>query len=45
MLIIPCYSFIFNYIFDGLFDVPLSAQQLAESSSNQGSSGRASASN
>jgi len=27
MLIIPCYSFIFNYIFDRLFDVPLSAQQ------------------
>jgi len=27
MLIIPCYSFVFNYIFDRLFDVPLSAQQ------------------
>lgn len=27
MLIIPCYSFIFNYVFDRLFDVPLSAQQ------------------
>ena len=30
MLIIPCYSFIFNYFFDGLFGVPLSAQQPKE---------------
>ncbi|MBB5607300.1 MULTISPECIES: PACE efflux transporter [unclassified Janthinobacterium] len=45
MLIIPCYSFIFNYIFDGLFDVPLSAQQPVENDTLQGSAGRASASN
>ena len=30
MLIIPCYSFVFNYVFDGLFGVPLSAQQPVE---------------
>lgn len=39
MLIIPCYSFVFNYVFDGLFGVPLSAQQpVAEPAPIQGAS-------
>ncbi|WP_312439609.1 PACE efflux transporter [Janthinobacterium sp.] len=39
MLIIPCYSFVFNYVFDGLFGVPLSAQQpKEEAGSIQGAS-------